>query len=71
MKLMFCICCDKELKNLFEDDCLQPSEGLHFYTYGHYGSTYFDPMDGSTLNVFICDSCLALKKEKTVEISND
>lgn len=37
---------------------LQPSEGLHFNTTGAYGSTSFDPMDGSSLNIIICDDCI-------------
>ena len=33
-------------------------DGLHFRTYGHYGSTIFDPMDGTYLDVAICDECI-------------
>ena len=54
-----CFKCDKVLESVtgrFED--LHPDNGLHFYTSGHYGSTHFDPMDGSTLNIFICDDCI-------------
>jgi len=35
-----------------------PSGGLSFHTQGHYGSSVFDPMDGSTLVVAICDPCV-------------
>jgi len=37
---------------------VQPKDGLAFVTSGHYGSTYFDPMDGSWLEVAICDDCV-------------
>lgn len=56
-----CFKCDNVLASItgrFED--MHPSNGLHFYTSGHYGSSYFDPMDGSTLNIFICDDCLEI-----------
>jgi len=57
-----CIVCDIPLEKI---DDLQPLGGLHFLTYGHYGSTFFDPLDGSTLNIFVCDSCLSRKNDKT------
>lgn len=58
----------------------QPSGGLAFRTRGHYGSTFFDPMDGSGLEIAVCDECVsqlahdtnyvcpleALEKEETV-----
>lgn len=37
---------------------IQPMGGLAFMTYGHYGSTIFDPMDGSWLEIAVCDNCL-------------
>jgi len=52
-----CIRCDKELHNYMIDD-LQPDNGLAFYTRGHYGSTVFDPMDGSWLGIVVCDDCV-------------
>jgi hypothetical protein len=34
-------------------------DGLHFRTYGHYGSVIFDPMGtGEYLDVAICDLCI-------------
>lgn len=51
-----CLKCDKTLP---EFGAMHPMKGLHFSTYGHYGSTFFDPMNGSTLNVFVCDDCLS------------
>lgn len=61
-----CIVCNKELDNL--EYTMQsngtkvevhPMNGLHFRTYGHYGSTIFDPMGtGEYLDVAICDICI-------------
>lgn len=65
-----CFCCDKQMNN-WEYDTPQrnggmvyvrvhPMGGLHFETYGHYGSRVFDPMDGrgTKLDIAICDECL-------------
>ncbi len=54
---MQCVICHKSLENLDEDG-FQPLKGLAFHTYGHYGSQKFDPMDGSYLELAICDDCL-------------
>lgn len=53
-----CIVCRGRLFNVCRDSENQPSEGTAFMTYGHYGSTVFDPMDGTALEINICDSCL-------------
>ena len=67
MTEMFCICCNKKLEKVFDENInLQPSGAVHFYSYGHYGSTYFDPMDGSTLNIFVCDTCLEKNQDKLI-----
>jgi len=37
----------------------QPSNGLAFRTYGHYGSTFFDPFrEAAWLEIAICDACM-------------
>lgn len=61
---IYCFNCGAALKNLDEDG-FQPSEGLAFVTPGHYGSTVFDPMDGTFLELAICDDCL---KEKNFRV---
>lgn len=55
-----CFKCGTEMTNLMagHHGGFQPGEGLAFYTYGHYGSTIFDPMDGSAIGIAICDECL-------------
>jgi hypothetical protein len=60
-----CIGCSKELDNMQYEmrDGKQvevhPMGGLHFRSYGHYGSTIFDPIGtGEYLDVAICDLCI-------------
>lgn len=63
--LMRCFKCDKSLPEVFEDrENNQPYGGTSFVSHGHYGSTIFDPMDGSFLELQICDDCLAKGKER-------
>lgn len=35
-----------------------------FNAFGNYGSTMFDPMDSSYLEINICDECLETLKQK-------
>lgn len=58
-----CIICKREVENwdeAYPEDKPQvhPIDGTVFRTYGHYGSSVFDPMDASYLEVVFCDSCL-------------
>lgn len=53
-----CIACGKEMLNIMEDRGHQPKDGLSFHSYGHYGTTFFDPMDGSAIQIAVCDECL-------------
>jgi hypothetical protein len=54
-----CFKCGTEMQRVWDGGYeLQPSDGLHFDTTGAYGSTAFDPMDGSSLNIIICDECI-------------
>lgn len=54
-----CVRCDKELVDLeHSEPQLHPIDGLCFSTSGHYGSTYFDPMDGTVLQIVVCDDCV-------------
>jgi hypothetical protein len=61
-----CIVCDTEVENWndpYPEDRPQvhPIGGTLFRTYGHYGSSVFDPMDASYLEVIVCDECLEAK----------
>lgn len=57
-----CIVCGTALEPTgpsLEGDINQPYAGTAFTTYGHYGSTVFDPMsDRYTLHINVCDPCL-------------
>lgn len=56
-KHCYCIVCNREMANINVAG-MQPRGGLCFSTGGHYGSTVFDPMDGSRLEISLCDSCV-------------
>jgi hypothetical protein len=58
MKTPPCIVCGQKLKSASDGRGNQPNNGLEFVTEGHYGSTAFDPMNGSRIAVNICDPCL-------------
>ena len=59
-----CIICGAKLENVFEEAQNQVYGGTCFKSYGHYGSTVFDPMsDRRYLEINICDPCL-LKRQK-------
>jgi hypothetical protein len=62
-----CFVCDKTLPS-FDQHHNHPAQGIEFRTYGHYGSTVFDPMDSSELIVNICDQCLleGIKHQKVL-----
>lgn len=53
---LYCARCDKPLDDLHD---FQPNDGLCFTAYGHYGSTLFDPLDGSYMQIVVCDECLS------------
>ncbi len=53
-----CICCRKELETVMPGSENQPYAGTTFHSHGHYGSTVFDPMDGSFLEINVCDECM-------------
>lgn len=56
---MNCIVCKTELRNIDAGDVEnQPAGGTAFQSSGHYGSTAFDPMDGTYLEINVCDGCL-------------
>lgn len=57
-----CIICFRELDDFNEttgiDSGFHPIDGLEFVTYGHYGSSVFDPVNGDSLRLVICDTCV-------------
>ena len=65
MSKVLCLCCEKEVENQDYEGLIgiHPMDGTAFNTYGHYGSTCFDPMDGTFLELCICNECLPKKKK--------
>lgn len=63
-----CIVCGKVLESAMNDSSVGhiPYEGTLFTTEGHYGSTAFDPVDGTTLSITVCDTCLRLAAAERV-----
>jgi len=60
-----CIVCGADLANVFPNTTNnQPMDGTAFTTSGHYGSTFFDPMDGQQLEINVCDPCLTKHKDR-------
>lgn len=54
-----CFKCGKELESIFPDK-FQAYAGTQFISYGHYGSTLFDPMnENEYIEIVICDKCLS------------
>ena len=56
---MSCVLCKTHIETMNE---FHPDGGLHFRAYGHYGTTVFDPMDGTSLDICICDKCLLVHR---------
>ena len=53
-----CLVCGRAMSNAFPGSRNQPDGGLAFVSYGHYGSTAFDPMTGDRLDISVCDPCV-------------
>ncbi len=71
MTTLKCIICTKQLEPVWPADQFpqdknvnQPWAGTTFHSEGQYGSTIFDPMDGSFLEINICDDCLKLRESE-------
>lgn len=63
-----CFVCDSELENWVYDGReghkveVHPQGGLQFVSYGHYGSTIFDPVGKNIqIELAICDVCVMKK----------
>ena len=65
-----CMICAKEVENWDEaypegNTKIHPIGGTVFRTYGHYGSTVFDPMNATYMEIVICCDCLKSRTEHT------
>lgn len=61
-----CFVCGKELDPVIkvDDDQRQPWGATQFFTYGNFGSTVFDEVDGSQLRINICDDHLLERRDR-------
>lgn len=57
---LHCICCDKELEAVDPTHApYQPWAAIIASSFGNFGSTAFDSMQGEEeLHFFVCDDCL-------------
>ncbi len=63
MITLSCVRCDKPLESVGKNwpeefECNQPYDGTTFISHGQYGSTVWDPFDGSYIEINVCDDCL-------------
>lgn len=70
--MLTCIVCDREFEPAANDPAFEtvPYEGTLFYATGHYGSTAFDPMDGSSLEIIVCDKCLLDRRHRVMHVTS-
>ncbi len=62
-----CFVCGTTLLNAVAESENQPQEGTEFRTYGHYGSTFWDSLDGEELVLNICDECLRDRADRLAQ----
>lgn len=66
-----CFKCGKELESVFPDK-FQAYAGTQFVSYGHYGSTVFDPMNESEyIEIVICDDCLLKNSDNVSHMTKE
>lgn len=58
---MKCFRCHKIIAELPRVE--QPDGGVIFVAAGNFGSEVFDPMDGSKLQIIICDDCVEFSED--------
>lgn len=75
LRKLNCIVCSVELENWGyvypNKKVVHPIDGTVFRAYGNYGSTVFDPMDASYLDVVICDRCLTDRMDRAYKGVNE
>ncbi|WP_146194738.1 hypothetical protein [Bifidobacterium callitrichidarum] len=54
-------------KNLIDRSFL-PNADMELYSYGHYGTTFFDPCDGTQVATLICDECMEERSSRLLYI---
>ena len=69
-----CIMCSVGLENWDvypTKTVVHPIGGTVFRAYGNYGSTVFDPIDASYLDIVICDGCLTDRMDRAYKGVNE
>jgi hypothetical protein len=65
VKILTCIVCDYQPDIAYNGcEINQPYKATTFLSRGHYGSTFFDPLNGTIIEVNVCDECLRKALEK-------
>lgn len=64
-----CFVCEKRVEPYgVKDDALAPVDDATIWeTNGNFGSAVFDPMDSTTLQIYICDDCLKAKQKLVLQ----
>lgn len=71
-RILPCFKCGKHLESAFppeHTDNNQPYAGTTFVSHGHYGSTVFDEMSDSYLELNLCDDCLRANASEVLRVT--
>jgi hypothetical protein len=66
-----CFVCGKALEEVADEGDNHPSGALVLNSFGHYGTKVFDPMDGSWLELNVCDPCLLERIQRVLHAKQD
>lgn len=68
---MRCLICDKQPEPASDEHAddrpyNQPHHAVVFRAHGQHGSAVFDPMDGTYLEINVCDDCLTSRADQVL-----
>lgn len=72
-----CFICGRDcIASVFKDDIgenhYEIGEAVHFSANGNWASSLWDPMsDSLSLNIYICDGCLAKHRERATVVRHE
>ncbi|PJM80114.1 hypothetical protein [Bifidobacterium scaligerum] len=74
---LVCLICGKSISlldaDLFDEDSndksFLPNGAMELCSYGHYGTTFFDPCDGTQVAALICDECMEERSSRLLYIN--
>ncbi|NMM98074.1 hypothetical protein G1C97_1023 [Bifidobacterium sp. DSM 109959] len=72
-----CLICGKAISlldaDLFAEDSndrsFLPNGAMELCSYGHYGTTFFDPCDGTQVAALICDECMEERSSRLLYVN--